>query len=355
MNEDTSVYLDVVRFTAAMAVFFSHACGERLTGGLFWQLGPYGTEAVDVFFVLSGFVIAYVHDAREKAPMRFVVSRFARIYSVAIPALILTFLLDAVGRISRPELYDPSWGYIWHGRGSQFLHALAFVNQIWFNQIAPGSDLPYWSLGFEVWYYAIFAVAVFMPWRWRIPAVLMLLLFVGPKIVAMFPLWLLGVVAYQVCKRVAIPPLPSFVFCFGGIGAWIGYEVYAWRFGRLIEPLWLGSGPATQDYIVGLAFFIHLIGFRAVSYIPAPVLRFFKVPIRWVAGATLTLYLFHLPLLQFLKAETPWPASSWQERSLLCIGVPILVFVIAEFTERRKDIWRRGFHAVFTKVLPVAG
>lgn len=354
MNEDTSIYLDAVRFGAAMAVFLSHACGQRLTGGLLWQLGPYGTEAVDVFFVLSGFVIAYVHDTRERAPMRFVVSRFARIYSVAVPALILTFLLDAVGRISRPALYNLSWGYVWHGRGFQFLQALTFANQIWFNNISPGSDLPYWSLGFEVWYYAIFATAVFAPWRWRIPAVPLLLLFVGPKIVAMFPLWLLGVVAYYVCNRVMVPLIPALTLCFGGIAVWIGYEVYAWHFGRLMETIWPGSNSTIQDYIVGLAFFVHLIGFRFVSHIPSPALRFFKTPIRWVAGATLSLYLLHLPLLQFVKAEAPWPAASWQGRSLLYLGVPLVVFAIAEVTERRKDIWRRGFHALFTRVFVVA-
>lgn len=95
MNKPTSIYLDLVRFTAAVTVFFGHVSGSRLTGGLFWQMGPYGPEAVDVFFVLSGFVIAYVYDTREHSLTDYAVSRFARIYSVAIPALIVTFILDA--------------------------------------------------------------------------------------------------------------------------------------------------------------------------------------------------------------------------------------------------------------------
>ncbi len=350
MNKDTSIYLDAVRFTAAMTVFVSHASGERFTGGLFWQVGPYGSEAVDVFFVLSGFVIAYVYDTREKAPLQFAVSRFARIYSVAIPALIATFLLDALGRMARPALYGSAWGYVWNGRASQFLHALAFTNQVWFNDIPPGSDLPYWSLGFEVWYYAIFAVAVFAPWRWRVPAVLTLLVLVGPKVVAMFPLWLLGVIAYQLCKRVTIPTVAAAALCLGGLGVWIGYEIYAWRHGRLIGPIWLGAQPTVQDYIVGLSFFAHLIGFHSVSRGLSPVLRFFEAPIRWAAGATLTLYLFHLPLLQFLGAETSWAAASWQGRVLLYVGVLVLVFAIAELTERRKEPWRRGFRALFSRV-----
>ncbi|MGC9272004.1 acyltransferase family protein, partial [Acidiphilium sp.] len=161
MNKETSIYLDAVRFTAALAVFFDHISGSRFTGGLFWQMGPYGPEAVDVFFVLSGFVIAYVYDTRENTPMRYAVSRFARIYSVALPALIATFILDDIGRKARPGIYEAYWGYQWHGRLSQLIHAISFTNQIWFNQVQPGSNFPYWSLGFEVWYYVIFAVAVF--------------------------------------------------------------------------------------------------------------------------------------------------------------------------------------------------
>ncbi len=354
MNKETSIYLDLVRFTAAMAVFFGHISGGRFTGGLFWQMGPYGPEAVDVFFVLSGFVIAYVYDTRENTAMRYAVSRFARIYSVAIPALITTFILDAIGRAHAPTLYNPSWHYVWHGRVTQILHAITFTNQIWFNNLPPGSDFPFWSLGFEVWYYVIFAVAVFAPKHWRIPAVLIMLLFMGPKVAAMFPIWLMGFAAYHLCKRYIIPVPLAAILYLGSIVIWVGYEIYAWRFGRPIGPNWIGRPPIIQDYIIGTLFAINLIGFRFTSHIPAPLLHFFARPIRWIAGATLTLYLFHLPLSQFLAAETPWPASAWQTRLLIYGGVPIMVFFIAELTERRKNFWRRGFETLFQRLQSTA-
>jgi peptidoglycan/LPS O-acetylase OafA/YrhL len=347
LNKETSIYLDVVRFTAAFAVFFGHIAGTRFTDGLFWQMGPYGSEAVDVFFVLSGFVISYTYDMRENTPLQYAVSRFARIYSVAAPALIATFLLDAIGRTARPGLYSASWHYVWHGRPVQLLDTLSFTNQIWFNNLPPGSDFPFWSLGFEIWYYVIFAAAMFMQKRWRIAAVIMLLVFVGPKIAAMFPLWLMGIAAYQICKRTVILLPVATALCLGSIVAWGGYEWYAWHVGRAIAPNWIGRPPIIQDYIIGSLFFLHLIGFRFVSHIPGPILRLFVRPIRWVAGATLTLYLFHLPLSQFLAAETPWPAASWKTRLLIYGGVPVLVFIIAEFTERKKNIWRRGFQRLF--------
>ncbi len=66
MNRETSVYLDLVRFVQPpSSIFLTHAglacgfpadCSEQVS---------YGREAVDVFFVLSGFVIGHVVETRE--------------------------------------------------------------------------------------------------------------------------------------------------------------------------------------------------------------------------------------------------------------------------------------------------
>jgi peptidoglycan/LPS O-acetylase OafA/YrhL len=130
MSPALSVYLDLIRFTAAFVVFLGHVSGERFTGGLrgFWHLGRFADNAVIAFFVLSGFVIAYVAENRERTPQAYAVSRLARIYSVALPALIATFLLDAMGRAIDPSAYSTAWGYVDHGRLWQFLSGLLFVN-----------------------------------------------------------------------------------------------------------------------------------------------------------------------------------------------------------------------------------
>lgn len=65
MTSALSLYLDALRFGAAFIVFVSHYAAGRYSGGLFWQVMDYGRIAVLVFFVLSGFVIAWVTEARE--------------------------------------------------------------------------------------------------------------------------------------------------------------------------------------------------------------------------------------------------------------------------------------------------
>src|SRR5258705_180650 len=121
MNRETSLYLDVFRFSAAIIVFLGHMVGARFTWGLFWQIAPFMGDAVTVFFVLSGFVIGFTTDERETTLRSYVIARAARMYSVAIPALLITFALDFLGRMARPDLYSIGWGYIADGKVLQFL------------------------------------------------------------------------------------------------------------------------------------------------------------------------------------------------------------------------------------------
>ena len=96
MKPATSMYLDGFRFAAAMIVFLGHVGARHVGGGLFWQLTGYGATAVLVFFVLSGFVIAYVSDLKETNGRDYIVARATRLYSVVIPTLLLPRLIGLV-------------------------------------------------------------------------------------------------------------------------------------------------------------------------------------------------------------------------------------------------------------------
>lgn len=342
MNRATSLYLDVARFTAAMVVFLGHVAGGRLTGGFLWQIAPFMSHAVTVFFVLSGFVISYATDRGENTAASYGISRAARIYSVALPVLVMTFLLDVAGRYLHPDFYNSAWGYENEGQWLSFPLCALFLNEIWFIHASPGSDLPYWSLGYEVWYYVIFGVFLFARRRWLVLAAVVL--FVGPKIMSMLPLWLLGAVAYRICARRRIARGLGFALWSASLLLWMGYEIWAHRHGRWLDPRlsWLRREELPQDYLVGFLFAVNLIGFHAASDFFAPVLQPFARPIRWVAGATFTLYLFHLPIAQFLTTIMPWQPSALATRVILIGGTLVVVFAIAALTERRKNAWRRG-------------
>ena len=316
MNRQTSICLDLIRFLAALVVFTGHTSGQRMTGGFLWPVAPFMSEAVTVFFVLSGYVIGYVTDKKEFTATVFSTARAARVYSVAIPALLLTFALDAIGRLINPAAYSASWGYNSENPVWQLIANSLFINELWFSNVTPGSNLPFWSLGYEVWYYVMFGLYVFLSgWR-RIVAISLTLAFVGPPIAAMFPLWLAGVGCYRLSRTLRIKPRAGGLLCAACLAGWVGYEAWASRNGRLVglAPSLLRQPELAQDYVIAIFFVGCLLGFNAVA-------ETFTFPqraanlIRWVAGATFSLYLFHLPIAQFLSALSPWPLSSTAEPS----------------------------------------
>ena len=152
MNRGTSLYLDLVRFGAALVVFLGHLSSPAFTGGFLAPLAAWLSAAVMVFFVLSGFVIAHVTDDCEVSAGDYAVARLARIYSVALPALVATALLDAAGRAIDPVHYLLDPGYQPRNLLLQFSAAALFLNQLWYLDMPVGTMAPYWSLGYEVCY-----------------------------------------------------------------------------------------------------------------------------------------------------------------------------------------------------------
>jgi peptidoglycan/LPS O-acetylase OafA/YrhL len=203
MDRTTSLYLDIVRPAAALIVLLSHV-GNQLS-----LLAPAGVQAVDVFFVLSGFVIAHVTESREREPDEYFISRAARIYSVAIPALLLTAIPDSIGFRANAAAYAGPFQPLTPGI---LIRSVLFINEQWTTHRFPGSNSPYWSLGFEVWYYIVFGLWIFTPHRWRWATTIAALAFIGPKVALLFPLWLMGVGLYRIYnKPLKMRPLTGWV------------------------------------------------------------------------------------------------------------------------------------------------
>ncbi|TSA80787.1 acyltransferase [Deinococcus detaillensis] len=86
--------LDVVRFLAALMVVLYHYTvrGAEFTGIVQPQLAPiakYGYLGVDLFFVISGFVVLMSSLGRK--PGQFFQSRFVRVVPMFLPACLITF------------------------------------------------------------------------------------------------------------------------------------------------------------------------------------------------------------------------------------------------------------------------
>jgi peptidoglycan/LPS O-acetylase OafA/YrhL len=334
--------LDAVRFSAALVVFLGHLSGHRFTAGFLWPLGNFMDLAVIVFFVLSGYVIAYVVDDHEKTLTAYTVNRMARVFSVTIPALLITLLLDAIGKRLHPEMYSISWGFSDVNPWIQYLSALTFTNQIWWNNINPGSMLPYWSLGYEVWYYAIFAAMWFGRGSARYITTASLCLVAGPKIIYLFPLWLSGFGAYYFCKGRAVPRHLAVAIFFATS------LIVACLFYLTIKTgLRLTNSTATR-YVAALVFLVNIYAAHGIDGRASRFLIYIRRPVRWAAGMTFTLYLLHIPIAQFLTTILPWGPAAAATRLTILVGTLLVIIIIAALTERRKEVWRRAVTRIFS-------
>jgi peptidoglycan/LPS O-acetylase OafA/YrhL len=130
MKHATSLYLDAVRFCASVIVFLAHVAIFR---GSFWQFGSFAFVAVMIFFVLSGYVIAHVIKVREHTLEDYVSSRFGRLYSVVLPAIIISALCAFIISFSanNPN-YNQSDNY--HAptiNAFRYLATFTFTNRFW--------------------------------------------------------------------------------------------------------------------------------------------------------------------------------------------------------------------------------
>jgi peptidoglycan/LPS O-acetylase OafA/YrhL len=347
MTNALSLYLDALRFGAAFTVFVSHWAAGRYSGGLFWRVMPYGRTAVLVFFVLSGFVIAWVTETRERTLEEYALSRFARLYSVMIPVFIATAVLDQLAIAIDPGLYGPELRL---GPTQNLLgYALSavFLGESWALSMLPGCNIPFWSLNYEAWYYVLFAAVVFLRGRFRIALIVAAALVAGPKILLLLPIWLMGVAAWR--WRAALSGLHGARLAFGALAAFIGLEALGGQeLFHHAATSWLPFSYSAYDYIIGALVAVFIAALANIP-LPLPGERVQRL-IRWLAGTSFGLYLFHYPLLNFFGTVVPGSAAEAMHGTLvfgLTLGGAL---ALARLTEQRKgklkQVLRSAFNAV---------
>jgi peptidoglycan/LPS O-acetylase OafA/YrhL len=144
--------LDVLRLIAVLGVVAFHYGFRGPTAtpalpALQW-LGHYGFLGVPVFFIISGFVIAY--SAEDRTAREFAIARFTRIYPTFLLCMTLTFL--ALLFFGAPA-FQTSLGH--------WIANLAVA--------APGNymDSAYWSLVIEIIFYGWVVIFIWLGWFQR--------------------------------------------------------------------------------------------------------------------------------------------------------------------------------------------
>lgn len=348
MTRQFSLYLDLVRFFAAVLVVISHSNMRYLSTDLI-PFSSHGHIAVMFFFVLSGYVIAYVTDLKENTFSLYWSSRLSRIYSVAFVAVLLTPILDIVGSeaSSVPEIYSDVPNDYWPIR---LFASLFFANEFWFVSIMSFSNTPFWSLCYEMSYYLLFSLMVFIrsSLRWWLFGIVCFL--IGPKILLLFPIWLLGVFLHRSEMLASIGVRLGWLLFLGSSSALVAWELFEVTY--LISDqlkLIIGAYAHEQlafskfflgDWVIGVLVMANFAGFRAIAPAFSQLLDPFASAIRFLASFTLTLYLLHQPLILFFAALFNGDPGSrvfyWSTMG----ATFATIFLIGSYTEKKRGAMR---------------
>ncbi len=165
--------LQGLRGLAVLAVFFYH-CHPRLEGTWIHYASLWGWTGVNLFFVLSGFLITSILlEAREQPRYfrNFYGRRALRIWPVYVLVLVVVYL-NAPWFIG-PSILDAVWTAPW-------LAYIFFVQNL-FHLALPPAIGPTWSLAIEEQYYFLWAPLVRILRRpWLLALVLAAALVVSP-------------------------------------------------------------------------------------------------------------------------------------------------------------------------------
>lgn len=366
MSRHYSLYLDLMRFVAAVAVLLSHANSRNLTDANI--LPPsLGHNAVIVFFLLSGYVIAYVADTKERNAHDYWISRLTRIYSVALPAVLLAPMFDWAGSQINPAFYAGSittHDYAW----VRVAASLTFTNELWLVSIMPFSNSAYWSLCYEMAYYLLFAIWCFAPAAKRCWWLALAMLLIGPKILLLAPIWILGVVLYRARRGYDVSECSAWMLWIGSV---VGVVAYQWfDVTRLISAAtekMLGPWLYTQlhfskhflgDYLLAVLIAANFIGFRRIADRFAAVFSFVGPFIRKSASYTFSIYLFHLPILHFYTVAIDGSRARMSYYVIvvgLTLATAILLGTITEQQKDRLKKWLTACAGKYRRVSQSAG
>ena len=373
LGRNSSVLLDIIRFSAAVAVLFSHlpTFSVRLQ-----HVPEYiGNQAVGVFFVLSGFVIRFVSETRLSTLGAYFTDRASRIYSIVLPALLFTIVAEALAQFLRPAGYGhfahpDAWTHVL----PRLLTNVTFTDGFW--GIGPPllSNGALWSLPFEVVYYILYGLLRYTRTaRWFL--VPLILLIAGPSIAGLFPVWLFGALLfdlYATLRHRASAVKISAAACLGVLVAFASFRHNIARclaatdsiarvaFGvRHTNPAlahaiypdgevnWLARLSPSFFFLAFLLAAVLLPLMlsldRALPAIPLAIER----GIRLIADSTFTLYCFHLPLLILVFSIVGHQATTWAGSIAAIAGVIVFSIALARPLDRLKNRMRNVLRSRF--------
>jgi peptidoglycan/LPS O-acetylase OafA/YrhL len=335
-------HIDGLRTIAVLSVLLYHLGASYLPGGF---------TGVDVFFVISGFLISRIIYS-ESLEGGFSVTRFyERRAKRILPAFAVVTALTTIGvyfLFLPSEFLDFS---------ESVLAAVFFSANVYFymtaDYFAPAAHslpaLHYWSLGVEEQFYVFFPLIVFAIVRFRrnyfpiaIGALLIASLMASEVIVRTNPPAAFYLLPYRASELLigCIIALPEMRFAssirVGAAASWAGITLLASGL-LFLQPDMRFPGINALPPTVGTA--LVLWGNDRNPNIISRVLG--TLPMTWMGKLSYSLYLIHWPLILFAERLFPYAAPGVRAGGVFVLSV-ILASLSYRFVEqpfRRLSFW----------------
>ena len=333
--------LDALRGIAAMAVILFHFTSGIAKNWTFHLYDPpfefpHGGTGVDLFFMISGFVIFMTLD-RARSAMHFAVGRFSRLYPTFWACALITLLLTANYGLPGMEVMqrDALWNIT-------MLPRFARAEMI---------DGAYWSLEFEILFYIAMLILHRMG-AFKKLTVPVLLLWLGAAAAAH------GVLTYgqpqslvyRLTGKIKAVTSLDYIHLFGvGMILYDAHRRRAWSLGHTLVLVacgalawWKAAFPLHFAFVLGFGLLLHLATTGWLPFLNAK-------PLVFLGAISYPLYLIHqnigLVLLNALGGVTD---SAWLRLGVTVAAMIMLAWVISVCIERPSMRWMRDRMRRFT-------
>jgi peptidoglycan/LPS O-acetylase OafA/YrhL len=333
--------LDGLRGFAVLAVLFYH-CYPRLEGTWLYTASLWGWAGVNLFFVLSGFLITSILlDSREKQRYfhNFYGRRALRIWPVYVLVLVVVYANSEwfIGPTPLEAVKTaPWWAYIF------------FVQNL-FHLTLPPAIGPTWSLAIEQQYYFLWAPMVrFLKRPWMLAMVLTAALVSSPLMRHLNFVWMWGIPTHTLIKLDGI-----------ALGSFLALGLYTLRWSRRVwcciglgafvlgmgAAATLAGGTSLLDTALAFGFAGAVLAAIASTGARNPlnaVLR--RGPLPFYGRISYGLYMIHIMIFVYLGAF-----DLSMDRYGMAGNLAVVVMRLAVSTAAATALWY-GFESQILKL-----
>ena len=328
--------IEGLRGILALIVCFGHFGFAQLFHRLGLQFNLH--FAVDIFFVISGFVLAHSNyyatslSDNKVTGFEFTLKRFARLYPLHLLTLLIMCFINAINQRDM-QLTD-------------FAQHLLLIQNWGLTPIDNGYNFPNWSISVEMWCSLLFFAIVAVVKNRKIMAILSGISVLG---VSLFqPQWIMSGDYENTLGLLNVGMLRGIVGMSLGIGVYLSLQSTWWK--TQLQRSWVG-----YLCLFGLMLFLFVevpiqnaILFYTLTYgliahmaIRSEFLSLLSTKIMVGLGAiSYAIYLLHIPLYKLL--QTCWgdaAVKGWGGKMILLPLLLSLAYFIYRYFERSAQRW----------------